>query len=235
MNHEAVYIDRIVREVLRRMELAVPDDAARRATGHANVNTSGELKLDCRVISLAALEGRLAGVRRVIVAPGAVITPAVKDLLREQQIGLQVGACSANGRERDSGFAPLAVATPWPARACGPLLRGLASAGIELQTLKGSDLASACRQLASAVHRRRALGLILTRQVPLAGCLANRNPAIRAAGAASLDEMLAAREMLGCNVLVLNPHRVSLPEQERMVTAFCRGGIPECPAVLKTA
>jgi hypothetical protein len=74
-------IDRIVREVMRRLtdrEVAVTD-----------VTENKDLVVDESVISLATLEGRLCGVRRVVIEERAVITPAARDELNDQGIELQ--------------------------------------------------------------------------------------------------------------------------------------------------
>ncbi|MFV2069695.1 MAG: hypothetical protein ACC645_22240, partial [Pirellulales bacterium] len=95
-------IEQIVREVVRRMEgLAKPDD---RAAGRPDV-----LHVDGPVISLASLQSQLdgngeapssrvvhptsldallEGIARVTVAARAVVTPGVRDYLRERGISL---------------------------------------------------------------------------------------------------------------------------------------------------
>ena len=80
-------VEWIVREVVRRLlerGVEVP------ANGHASAQTAdgGVLTLPDRVVSLATIADRLAGVRQVVVSAKAVVTPAVRDELRARQIEL---------------------------------------------------------------------------------------------------------------------------------------------------
>jgi len=49
----------------------------------------------CRVVTLSELEGRLSGVRRVVVPAGAVVTPAVRDELLRRGVDLSFEAPQA--------------------------------------------------------------------------------------------------------------------------------------------
>jgi len=77
------FVERVVQEVLRRLlqqghGVGTPPPAA----------SETELRMNDKLVSLATLEGRLAGVRRLIVGPHAIVTPAAKDRLRDQGIEL---------------------------------------------------------------------------------------------------------------------------------------------------
>ena len=76
-------IEWIVIEVLRR--LGVPGVAGDEGSSSP---ASGELVVEAPVVTLRSVEGRLAGVKRLVVGPRAVITPAVKDELKQRQIEL---------------------------------------------------------------------------------------------------------------------------------------------------
>ncbi len=52
-------------------------------------HAEGDLVVDARVVTLAAIERRLTNVRRVLVRRGAVVTPSVKDDLRKRHIRLE--------------------------------------------------------------------------------------------------------------------------------------------------
>ena len=80
---DAEFFERVVREVIRRLRdqgLCVQEDEK-----HA------DLRLNERLVTLATLQGRLAGVRRIIVDPRAVVTPSVRDELMDQEIELVRG------------------------------------------------------------------------------------------------------------------------------------------------
>ena len=76
-------VERIVAEVIRRLRgmASSPVGDAPPAVGH-------DLILTERVITLRTLEGRLGGVQRLLVPAKAVVTPAVKDELKQHKIEL---------------------------------------------------------------------------------------------------------------------------------------------------
>jgi len=75
-------IEWIVLEVIRRL----------RRTGATSSERSsspvGELSLDERVVTTRSIEGRLNGITRIVVKRRAVITPAVRDELKQRKIEL---------------------------------------------------------------------------------------------------------------------------------------------------
>jgi len=74
-------VEWIVMEVLRRLGVA---GDARQSTAQ----NGSELKLNDRVVTLRSIEGRLSGVTRLLVQPRAIVTPAVKDELKQRKIEL---------------------------------------------------------------------------------------------------------------------------------------------------
>jgi len=73
-------VEWIVVEVIRRLRVAGDE--------RSSSPVAGELVIDARVVTLRSIEGRLAGVKRLVVVPRAVITPTVKDELKQRQIEL---------------------------------------------------------------------------------------------------------------------------------------------------
>ena len=72
-------IERIVQEVIRRlMSLGVS----------VRSSPPSALTINDRVVSLSKIEGQLEGITQVIVKPKAVVTPSVKDELRQKKIQL---------------------------------------------------------------------------------------------------------------------------------------------------
>ena len=72
-------IERIVQEVIRRLISA----------GHPVAGSKpSTLTIEERVVSLATIEGRLEGIQQLVVPPKAVVTPSVKDELRQKNIDL---------------------------------------------------------------------------------------------------------------------------------------------------
>lgn len=76
-------IERIVQEVIRRLS-----ERGVQVEQRASETASNDLHVDSKVVALASLEGKLNGVRRVIVESRAIVTPAAKDELRDLEIEL---------------------------------------------------------------------------------------------------------------------------------------------------
>ena len=73
-------VEYIIREVIRRLT-AMANDTAR---------TDGDtVKLTERLVTMSTLDGRLANVKRLIVGKKALVTPLVKDELRNRKITLE--------------------------------------------------------------------------------------------------------------------------------------------------
>jgi hypothetical protein len=75
-------VERIVVEVIRRLELIRVEGDER------NSSPVGELRITDRVVTMRSIEGRLNGVTRIVVQRRAVVTPAVKDELKQRKIEL---------------------------------------------------------------------------------------------------------------------------------------------------
>lgn len=83
-------VEWIVVEVIRRLRLLEKnnDGVAVGERSSTTAAASTELKLSERLITTKTIEGRLAGVSRLVVRSRAVITPAVKDELKRNKIVL---------------------------------------------------------------------------------------------------------------------------------------------------
>ena len=218
-------IDRIVREVLRRLQSG-PTAAGGTSTLEKQ-SIGNELHLSLPVISVARLEGKLAGVKRVVISPKAVITPAAKDLLREQKIELARGEVSNQQASNNQLTLAIGVAeTPYEASA---LSRELKTENQPIEELARTGLASVTEELSEQVARGGRLGLLLTSNVAAAACLANRTRSVRAAEARCATSTKEAVKGLGVNLLVVNPVGKSTFELKRMIQVFLAGA-GQCPA-----
>ena len=79
-------VERIVVEVIRR--LRAMENRSGPIVQDRNVRVNHDLVLTERVITLRTVEGRLSGVQRLLVPAKAVVTPAVKDELKQRKIEL---------------------------------------------------------------------------------------------------------------------------------------------------
>jgi hypothetical protein len=73
-------VEYIIREVIRRL-LAMGNEPSR--------DDGDTVKLTERLITMSTLDGRLANMKRLIVAKKALVTPLVKDELRKRRIALE--------------------------------------------------------------------------------------------------------------------------------------------------
>ena len=225
MNDRGWDIDGIVDEVLRRLRervssaaaAVVPESTPRKAETCAD----GELRLAERVVTLAVIDGRLAGIRHVVVRPDAVVTPAVNDLLRKRNIG--VTRDEFQPADRLAGT-PLVMAASETSYDPAPLL---AQTGGELLT--AGTLAKAIEALAERIRGRNQLGVLLTGQIAAAVCLANRRQGVRAAVGGSLPMIRDAVQSVAANLVVIDPAGRTLTELAKMVREFLRDGPRECP------
>jgi hypothetical protein len=78
----ADWVETIVAEVMRRLSAQGVRVTAAGDTGET------ELEIATQVISLATLSGRLEGIGRLVVKADAVVTPSVRDELRQRNIEL---------------------------------------------------------------------------------------------------------------------------------------------------
>lgn len=211
-------VDGVVEAVLRRL-----------GGGSASGNLrQASLRLDARVISAACLPRSLQGVEEVVVAPGALLTPAARDRLAEARVRIRHGETLAVEGVSAEAVLPLAVVTRWnPA----PLVADLARRGVTCELLaSGGD-----RQAVAAVHAalvRAPRGVLVTDEPQIACCLANRDPRVRAATAARIEELDHLLEALGLNLLVLRPRGQSIPMTARLIERFAMARPAEEPAAL---
>ncbi len=186
---------------------------------------SADLALDEAVVSATVLADRLAGVGRLMVRRGAVVTPAARDLLRERNIDLsyQTAASQAGARTRlVVGLADTNCPTT-------TLFNLLTREPLAIEHVTATDLAAVLDELAGQLAKPMTLALLLTGESAAALCLANRLPGVRAATAGSIRDVVAAIAAIGINLLVLDPTGKSPFVLKQWIARFCQGGPRVCP------
>ncbi len=78
----------VVAEVVRRLAMTNDDQAASAEASNATGRSPGELVLAEPVVTWRQLDGRLDGVRQVVIGERTVVTPAVRDELARRNISL---------------------------------------------------------------------------------------------------------------------------------------------------
>jgi hypothetical protein len=83
-------VETIVLEVIRRLGLLETNSTRERGTetNPTRERGSDELTLKDKVVTMRLVEGRLSGVTRLFVNAKAIVTPAVKDELKQYKVEL---------------------------------------------------------------------------------------------------------------------------------------------------
>ena len=230
-------IDRLVREVLAQLGLPAAETAAPLPSAPVAPAApvappastgNGALVVTQRVVSLAGLNGRLDGVRQLVVPPQAIVTPSVRDELRRRHITLLFARPAATASQSDTGRLVLVVAGSYDPSV---LAAGLSAEGLAVDVRRTDCLMKASDLLAAELARAGTLGVLATRHVAAGICLTNRLAGLRAV--AGLDPATVADEAssVGANLLVVNPAAFGLQPLKLLVLQFCHHAGHECPEV----
>ena len=203
---------------------------------------SSQLTLTSRVVTLEQLEGRLGGVRQLVVPRGAVITPSGRDLLYENNVavtfaaGIQTAAASQETSVVGAAGRPLNLVAAVVKETAGlnidGLARALASDGIDVRQSASNCLIETTKQLAARFDDDDELGAIITSHTAAAVCLANRLPGVRAVCPASPVDVLPVTNDVGGNLIVIDPAGRGIFQVKQMIREFCLLGNHSCPEVL---
>ncbi len=217
MAKKSIDVDQVVREVLAELDHA-PN------AGH----TDNELVINARVVTLSEVEGRLGPVRRLVVPPQAVVTPAVRDELYRKNITL---AYATTAKPQAAGSLRLVLVTAGKRFDPAALVHALGKEDIQVEQHASDCLIAAADQLAAELRKANTLGVLLTRHTAAGLCLANRHRGVRAVSGADAPAVANAAAAVGANLLVLDPGVVGFFQLKQIVTEFCRSGTRECPEV----
>lgn len=241
MNLDPAVIDRIVQEVVKRLAaLDVSMPAPAHATGGAHAaggvseivksDSRETLRLTERMIAWRTVEDRLVGVKTIEVLPNAVVTPLVRDLLKERRIRLEVVRPGVSNEKQSATRSSSGDATVlWVGcdretfEAHPHHVRGLVK-DVEQEFLAERSLLdqgfSALSQLFAAKPPGRTLRLWFTDRMAEAVCHANRHAHVRATWANDPEEATRNVAALRPNVLILPPARFSSWQVRQVVAAW---------------
>lgn len=228
-----VDLDRLVREVLVRLQAAAASSSPAGAAGpqqsssangavrpaRPGESASGVLVASERLITAATIGDRLAGVRQLQAPEGAIVTPAARDLLRERGVRIEFAACAVSPQPpaaKGRFVCGLAQCEYDPA----PLERWLRQRGHAVERIAATGLPSVVAEVADEVVKGGALGLVWTNRSAAALCLANRQRGVRAVLAVGPAYVAAAVASVGANVLVVEPAGHSPFAVRGMLAAF---------------
>jgi len=233
-------LERIVREVAQRLRamprpMTMPDDknssTQARAMASTVPPTADVVRLAVPVVTLAAVTGRLEGVKEVAIGPRTILTPAVKDLLAQQRITV---TRSATQTVPTTGPPLLVAGMTTAGHAPESYWQQLERLGMDCQQVAGSSLTGILQELAPLLASGTCQGMLLTDQTAVALCLANRQPGIRAILATGVDALRRDAQDVGANLLVVSPLGRTAYQVGRMAREFCRLGALACPEQYRT-
>jgi hypothetical protein len=189
----------------------------------------GQLIVTQRVVSLASLNGRLGGIRQLVVPSRAIVTPSVRDELRRRQITLVYGPPAAAAKTDEARLVLMAAGRFDPAS----LAASITAEGLVVDVQRSDCLMAACDRLASQLAQGQTVGLLATDYTAAGLCLANRLPGVRAVLGASPATIIAEASSVGANLLVANPAVLGPVQLKQMAVQFCRQASHECPEVFR--
>ncbi len=201
-------IESIVREVMRRLQVESggPAEGVSAAQGQGAEGQNGDagtMRLSHRVVSLAQLGEQLQGVRRLVVPPRAIVTPAVHDELRRNGIALQRdGEGTGVAGESDSRWRVLVGVHEAEFDAPG-LLAGHPSIHCEVELIEPGKLDMLLRRFARRLNAAHTLGLVISSAPHVVACEANRCSVFRAAVVCNADEAADACRTLNANLFAV--------------------------------
>ncbi|GAA4439256.1 hypothetical protein [Bremerella cremea] len=179
-------IDRIVRLVVQRL-------LAERSTSSASPvqsQPSSELRLDMKLVTTESLKGKLnESITALCVPAKAVVTPAVKDELKQR--GVQLRRLDANN------------CGPTPSTPVVNAAKQTVSAAWQPNEQVGS--LNKAVERASSLAKSEQMVVLLSEQPEVASAAANRQPGVRAMVACSSHDWQASAKSLGANLVVCHP------------------------------
>lgn len=212
-------LDQIIAEVVRRLSAAAAggtlDQASRQARGQV-----GTLAIDDRVVTLNSVDGRLDGLRRLIVQRRAIVTPALRDELNKRGIELDRGGESGSMRRETT----VSIVRCHQTKA--PVVPGV-------EDVTATSLEALVRLVSERVADPTRRVIVLMGQTALALCALNRNKTVRAAPANSIDAVRAASRTIAANVLVVDPAHLGRVQIMGLVRALEGEEVRAIPEGLK--
>ena len=216
MNLTATQIEDIVRVVVERLRVGVAAPSVQVTPTNNAEPAAGEVHLSDRVITLESLKDQLSGTKSIVVHPKAVVTPAVKDFLRQQSIRLVRKL--PNAASKGTRPAPLLLVASEKQHSI--LSKRVCSQ--QATTIATSDAAN----IASVIDQNLAngkLGAVWCSDTPFASVAATFGyTRLRAIQLSDLQDLPQAIEQSQPNVLILDCRRWNAPSIANLVSNWDR-------------
>ncbi|CAN5876205.1 hypothetical protein BH23PLA1_BH23PLA1_01960 [soil metagenome] len=180
-----------------------------------------------RLLALRHIETLGQETREIRIAPGTVVTPLARDLLKRLKIRLRLVSDADVLRQRREGEWGFAIEDT--SGTSGVLRRALLS-DPEAWREVGNRAIDAARWVAESTDRG---AVVFTPEASLACWLAARIEGVRSAAPADADAVARAVRHLGANLLVFESSRHSLHSLKHECRVFRRNGAPTPPEGLE--
>ena len=206
-------IEWIVREVIRRLR-QVRTELPSEGESESATPTPGELKIEDRLVTLETLYKRLDGVQSIVVPVRAIVTPAVRDELKDRGIAIR-HAGNGQGHSNGSVLRNDQRPTVW-IMADGvdlPALQKMCGSAIAVKTANNID--TAINELST---NQRAV--VITNTPSGAVVSANRNPHVRAAVGFNFPAVRQAIDEANANLLAIAPRGKGTTELFGLINEF---------------
>lgn len=188
----------------------------------------GDLLWQGRVLADDLLRRNLNGQRRVLIAPGTVVTPLAVEHLRSRGIELEVQpqekqiAAVSWGCAQDRGYAVVQSALQ-ALRRDDVLIRAL-------PVVVDEQLARWARSIGDCVAQGECCGGVVFCDDPgLVCCVANKVPGLRAVAVTTVAQAARATLTLAANLLAVEMPGRTFFEVRQILRQFCAGGQRACP------
>ena len=226
MNVSPAEIDRLVREVLGRLqgEMRAETTATPKASQPKPDSNSGpksSLVLRQRVIALADVEGRVELGASVAVPLAAVITPSARDFLKQQRARLERVETNNDKTSSPPNRRTLSLVVGGERIAAEPLRRIIEQAGLSVQSMPFTGVTGSIAEVADAVALGGNLGVMVTTEVAVAVCLANRRRGVRAGAVTDVADIETAINSIAMNLMIVSAAGRTTWQLQRMVQGFC--------------
>ena len=197
-------IDQIVRKVVQQL-LAMTGTQAKSKLPRETQSSSTSVRLTERLITMDTISKIGSEIKQISVVSCAVITPAVKDELRNKKIELVL----------EKGAAEEILCSKLSIISVGTLQPGAhwqQAGNVSVIADETSAVALAAGQIGSGKQT-----VILSNQPFLIACEANRNTKGQAAVVDSLGQLQEIKQQIQANLLAINPDRFNTMETIRLI------------------
>lgn len=226
MNLSEHDIQRIVAEVVRR--LTAMQNSTPPAHNQATDKTT--IQIEDKLITLASLRGRLQHAQTLSVPPRALVTPAVRDELKQRGVRLvRHGEAAASAPNKDnnqstnnqstSGGKLLAanIGSDYRPATLAQLVK---SHGADLPTVALANLPQVISEQANRVMQDACRAVWFTPHAAQAVCLASRNSGVWAVQGFDVPSLRATLAVTTANVLAIDPRGKSQYSLKQMLESF---------------